>query len=332
MRKLTTLALLMMPAIASAWQNDTTSVSRPDSVSFARGLGAAIDTLDIGDERLKIVLRDDNTWYYIKNLEIVANDDVFTTNWVTDVINPYTDIELHSLPLRSTLVLDDGVSRWTCPYKTKVFSRFGYRHGRRHQGVDLPYPKGTPVKAAMDGKVRASMYASGYGNLVIIRHENGMETFYGHLSERKVKAGDWVYSGDIIGLGGSTGRSSGPHLHFETRVKGFAFDPEWIADYESGELRANVFVLKRTYLNPSSRYVPESLDEEEDVYVAEQKILEEEQRIAAEQAAMKWHSVRSGETVSAIARKYGKTIADIKRLNPKLNVDRIAVGQKIRVN
>ena len=72
------------------------------------------------------------------------------------------------------------------------------------------------------------IWVNGYGNLVVIRHRSGLETFYGHLSQRDVKSGDWVNAGDVIGLGGSTGRSTGPHLHFETRYKGAAFDPSWL--------------------------------------------------------------------------------------------------------
>lgn len=301
-------------------------------VMYKKGSGAPVDTLDVSDARLKIVICDNNTWYYVKNMDQLEQEDVFTEYWVPDSINPYYKVELSSLPLRNTIILEDEVSHFTCPNQTKVFSKFGYRHGRRHQGVDLPYPTGTPVKAAFDGRVRVSTYSSGYGNLVVIRHQNGLETYYGHLSESKVNVGDWVHSGDIIGLGGSTGRSSGPHLHFETRYKGFAFDPEWIADYETGQLRQTVFVLKRNYLDPSSNYTPESIDEEEDVYTADQKILEEEARREAERAAMKWHTVRNGETISGIAQKNGVSIATIKKLNPKLNVDKISIGQKIRIN
>ena len=199
-------------------------------------------------------------------------------------------------------------------------------------GVDLPYPHGTPVKAAFDGRVRASLYYKGYGNLIVIRHENGLETVYGHLSRRDVKTGDWVRSGDVIGLGGSTGRSSGPHLHFETRYRGYAFDPQWIADFETGKLRKNVFVLRRSYLSASSHYVPESIDEEEDIYGGDEKIIEEEKRIAAEKAAMRYHTVKSGETVSGICVKEHVSQAKIKQLNPGMNLDRISIGQKIRVN
>lgn len=317
--------ILLLPLAASAQKGPDTRVD------FVKGKGAPVDTIDIGDGRLQVVLCDDNTWFYIRNLSTLTEMDVFKENWVLDVVNPY-DKPLSEMPVRNTIILADSISHWVCPYQTKVFSKFGYRHRRRHQGVDLPYPVGTPVKAAFDGKVRSSMYYHGYGNLVIIRHENGLETFYGHLSQRNVEAGQWVHAGDVIGLGGSTGRSTGPHLHFETRYKGFAFDPEWIADYEKGTLRESVFVLKRTYLDPSSHYVPESLDEEDDVYGGDEKIIEEEKRREAEKAAMKWHTVRNGETLSHIAAKYGKSLSTLRKLNPNINPDRLSIGQKIRVN
>jgi len=305
---------------------------KKSAVNFTKGDGAAIDTLDIGDDRVNVVLCDDGTWFFIKNLDKLENDDVFTDHWEENVVNSYKDVSIASLPYHNTIILADSLSKWVCPYTAKVFSKFGYRHHRRHQGVDLPYPVGTPVKAAFDGKVRFSMYYKGYGNLVIIRHDNGLETYYGHLSARNVEAGQWVHAGDVIGLGGSTGRSSGPHLHFETRYRGFAFDPQWIADFETGKLHKNIFVLRRSYLDPSSHYVPESIDEEEEVYLTDEQIVAEEKRIAEEKAAMKWHTVRNGETVGRIAAKYGKSITQIKKLNPKLNVDRISIGQKIRVN
>lgn len=338
MRKLLLSAALLAPLVLSAqetFREAADTVRTPDSlaarVTFVKGLGAPIDTLDIGDGNLQIVLCDNNTWFYIRNLGKLEEHDVYKDHWVNDVTNPYTK-PLAELPIRNTIVLADSVSHWACPNQTKVFSKFGYRHRRRHQGVDLPYPTGTPVKAAFDGKVRTSMYYKGYGNIVIIRHPNGLETYYAHLSERKVEPNQWVHAGDIIGLGGSTGRSSGPHLHFETRYQGFAFDPEWIADYEKGTLRQSVFVLKRSYLDPGSHYVPESLDEEEDVYGGDEKIIEEEKRREAERAAMQWHSVRSGETLGHIAIKYGKSVNTLKRLNPNINPDRLSIGQKIRVN
>ena len=299
--------------------------------SFQQGKGAEVDTLDIQDGRLLLVLKDDHTWYYIKNFKMMESDSTFVKDWVPNTTNPYTSL-LESLPLRNSIALVDSASRFVVPYQTKVFSRFGMRRGRRHQGVDLPLKTGTPVVAAFDGRVRASTYSKGYGNLVIIRHENGLETFYGHLSKREVEVGDWVRAGDEIGLGGSTGRSTGPHLHFETRYQGYAFDPEWIADYETGELRKNVFVLRRSYLDAHSRYTPESVDEEEEIYADEERIVEEEKRLAAERAAIRYHIVKNGESLSVIARKEGKSLNAVIKLNPGINPDKLSIGQKIRVN
>ena len=338
MRRLTVLLLMCLPLCLQAQltppERDLQDpapqglLTRPGT--FKSGTGVPVDTLDINDGRLLLVLRDDHTWYYIKNYELMAADAVFTEAWDSNATDPY-HLQLENLPLRNTICLVDSASVFVCPNQTKVFSKFGYRHGRQHQGIDLPLKTGTPIYAAFDGRVRVSEYHRGYGNLVILRHENGLETFYGHLSKREVEVGDWVHAGDQIGLGGSTGRSTGPHLHFETRYKGYAFDPEWIADYETGQLRSTVFVLRRSYLSPTSRYVPESLDEEDDVYGADEKIVEEEQR-KAEELARRYYSVRSGDTLSTIAKKHGKSLRTIQQLNPGVNSNRLRIGQKIRVN
>lgn len=346
MRRALVLAAILLPVPALAQNSDAalfpgakpveSGITVPEGMGadpgiFQKGSGAAVDTLDIGDEKLQVVLCDDGTWHYVKNFNVVSGLDVFSDHWDTEEVNPYRD-ELSSLPVRNSICLVDTLSKWTCPYQGSVLSKFGYRRGRTHTGIDIPYKHGTPVAAAFDGRVRISMYTKGYGNLIVIRHENGLETFYGHLSRRDVYAGDWVSSGDIIGLGGSTGRSTGPHLHFETRYHGFAFDPQWIADFESGRLRKNVLVLKRTYLSPSSHYIPSEIDEEEAVYGEDERVLAEEKRIAEEKAAMRWHVVKSGETIGSIAIKERVSQAKIKNLNPKLNINRISIGQRIRIN
>lgn len=318
---------------ANAVQADT--LGRPDDIlpitMFSKGDGAPIDTLDVGDGRFLVVLKDDNTWSFIKNTAVLENDDIFTRNWNTHVVNPYRDAR-DSIPYRVTICLVDSLSRFVCPYQRKVFSRFGMRHRRAHTGADIPYPHGTPVKCAFDGRVRLAERHKGYGNLIIVRHENGLETFYAHLSEIQVKVGDWVHAGDQIALGGSTGRSSGPHLHFETRYKGNAFDPEWIIDFENGKLRKNAFVLRRSYLSAYSKYVPESIDDEEEQYMTEEQIKAEEERIAKERAAAKYHTIKSGDTLSGIAVKYGTTVSRICNLNPGLRpTTLLSLGRKIRV-
>ena len=151
MKKLVLILSLFLPFALSAQQPaDTLRVPSDFTTelgSFQEGKGVAVDTLDIQDGRLLLVLRDDHTWYYIKNVERLAADSTFTQAWVPNATNPY-NVALDSLPLRNTICLVDSASVFVCPNKTKVFSRFGMRHGRRHQGVDLPLKTGTPVVAA----------------------------------------------------------------------------------------------------------------------------------------------------------------------------------------
>lgn len=291
---------------------------------------ATVDTLDTGNPLIKIVLYSDNTWKYVKDGNLLKREAYFTEYW-NDNPDAY-GMDYSLLPDKITLWLVDSSSEYCCPYKTKVYSKFGVRHRRRHQGVDLPLTKGDPIAAAFDGKVRISKWSRGYGNVVVIRHPNGLETFYGHLSERKVERGDWVEAGQIIGLGGSTGRSTGPHLHFETRYRGYAFDPEWLIDFETGTLRHGVFNLRKKYLSSASRYVPESEEEEEEILIAEGEDRAEAERRAAEEAAMKFHTIKSGDTLGAIARKYGTTVSQICKWNNITPKTTLRIGRKLRVH
>ena len=152
---------------------------------------------------------------------------------------------LDSIPERTFLRFDEEAS---IPYWVGIRSGFGGRRGRKHKGVDIPVPTGTRVTAAFSGTVRLSAYHNGYGNVVIIRHPNGIETCYAHLHKRLVSRGESVVAGDLIGLSGSTGRSTGPHLHFETNYCGRHFDPEFLIDFSTGKLRARAFMLRRGML------------------------------------------------------------------------------------
>ncbi len=288
------------------------------------------DTLDTSDPTVKILLLNNGTWRYERDLSAMADSAVFRKAWVTNDMNPYRT-KLEDLPFRVTLCLADSASRFCVPRQIKVFSPFGWRRRRNHTGVDLPLPTGTPVYAAFDGKVRCSMYNRGYGNVVVIRHASGLETTYAHLSARKVEAGDYVSAGDVIGLGGSTGRSTGPHLHFETRYEGFAFDPQWLIDFETGTLRHGWFVLKRKYLSNSSRYYPESEEEEEEIYKTEEEERAEAERIAKEMAAAKYHTIQSGDTLLGLAAQYHTSVSAICKLNGITPSTTLRIGKKLRV-
>jgi len=292
-----------------------------------------IDTLPTSVPGVNVLLYNDNTWRYAKSDKFIADNDVFTQNWDEKAINPYKS-PIDSLPEIWSLWLVDELSSYHAPAQVaKVTSRFGWRHRRRHQGIDVSLPTGTPLYAVFDGKVRVSTAMHGYGNLIIIRHNNGMETFYGHMSRRDVNPGDIVRAGDVIGLSGNTGRSTGPHLHFETRCEGLAFDPQRIIDFETGNLRQRMVVLKRRYFDAGSRYDQnfddEFLNEEDD-----KKALEAKQKADAEAAAkaIVYHTVKSGDCLSRIAKKYGTTVNAICKLNKNLTPNTtLQLGRKIRV-
>ncbi len=283
-----------------------------------------IDTLDTVNEHIKVILYADNTWQYYKTPEYQKVTGVFDENWTENVTNPYS-VKQEDLPSSWSIWLVDSLDQYHCPFIGDIHPRgkFGPRRGRRHQGVDIPLKTGDPVYATFTGKVRMSKYFGGFGNLIVIRHENGLETFYAHLSKRNVEVGDWVNAGDVIGLGGSSGRSTGPHLHFETRYNGFAFDPQWLIDFKTGELRHRLFVLKKKYFNIYSNYEQDFEDE--------MKNHEEDEAEDAEKAAMKYHTIRSGDTLGRIAINNGTTVKELCRLNGITPTTTLRIGRRIRV-
>lgn len=283
-----------------------------------------IDTLDTVNEHVKVILYGDNTWQYYKTPDFKKLAGVFDEHWDEVNSNPYK-MQLTDLPSAWSLWLVDSLDQYHCPFQGEVYYRgkFGMRRGRRHQGVDIPLKTGDPVYATFTGKVRMSKYFGAYGNVIIIRHENGLETFYAHLSKRHVEAGDWVNAGDVIGLGGSTGRSTGPHLHYETRYNGFAFDPQWLIDFKTGELRHRLFVLKKKYFNIYSNYEQDFDDE--------MKNEEEDKKEDAEKAAMKYYTIKSGDTLGRIAINNGTTVNALCRLNGITPKTTLKIGRRIRV-
>lgn len=284
----------------------------------------AIDTLDTANEHIKVILHADNTWHYYKTPDYQQVTGVYDAHWDDNSTNPY-GIEQKDLPNEWAIWLVDSLDQYHCPFQGSVYHRgkFGVRRGRRHQGVDLPLKTGDPVYATFTGKVRVSKYWGAFGNLIVIRHENGIETFYAHLSKRNVEVGDWVNAGDVIGLGGSTGRSTGPHLHFETRYNGFAFDPQWLIDFEKGILRHRLFVLKKKYFNIYSNYEQDFEDEI--------KNDEDDKKEDAEREAMRWYTIKSGDTLGRIAINNGTTVNALCRLNGIKPTTTLKIGRKIRV-
>ena len=283
-----------------------------------------VDTIPSTSEGLSIVLYNDNTWRYVRNRNIdVLDETIYTQNWDTSKIHVYKE-ELKDLPMSMVIDLVDTLKSYHCPITGRVTSKYGPRRRGIHQGTDIDLETGDPIYATFDGRVRVTTYiARGYGHLIIIRHDNGLETFYAHLSEINVKPGDWVTAGQLIGKGGNTGRSTGSHLHYEIRYKGHSFDPERLIDFTTGTLRRETFLLKRTYYSPYSRFT-QDFDEEV-------QSDEEDKKIAAEAAAIKYHVVKKGDTLGRIAINNHTTVTKLCQLNGLKKTSTLRIGQRIRV-
>ena len=283
-----------------------------------------VDTIPSSSEGLSIVLFNDNTWRYVRNREISADDDtVFTTDWDTTKLQPYSK-DLKDMPVSLVIDLVDSLKSYHYPRIGRVNSKYGPRRRGIHQGTDIGLKIGDPIYAVFDGRVRLTQnYRGGYGNLIVLRHDNGLETFYGHLSEILVKPEQWVTAGQVIGYGGNTGRSTGPHLHFEVRYKGQSFDAERLIDFTTGTLRRETFLLKRSYFSPYSRFTQ---DFDEEIQSAE-----EDKKIAAEAAAVKYHIVKSGDTLGRIAINNHTTVKKLCQLNGIKETTILRIGQRIRV-
>lgn len=197
-------------------------------------------------------------------------------------------------------------------------SPFGPRWGRMHYGLDIDLEVGDNVFAAFEGMVRISQYHSSYGNVVVVRHNNGLETLYAHMSQRKVLPGDHVEAGDIIGLGGNTGRSYGAHLHFEFRYMGQAFDPLLIVNPSAQALLASSFTLLPVHYEPAG--------------VSPQTIAARNAAAKpAKSTKAKYHVVKKGDTLYSIARKNGTSVNSLCKINRIKESSMLRLGQRIRV-
>lgn len=180
----------------------------------------------------------------------VDEEDLFNYNWSSQSITT----AYAGLTVPQTKDID--VSGYVAPIRGKVTSGYGWRprFGRMHKGIDLNLNVGDTVVAAFDGRVRITRFErKGYGYYVVLRHDNGLETVYGHLSRFLVKPDQYVKAGEPIALGGNTGRSTGPHLHFETRFMGLAINPAVIIDFENYVTHKDIFTFDKTSYEKSQK-------------------------------------------------------------------------------
>lgn len=191
------------------------------------------------------------------------------------------------------------------PIKGKVISPFGYRGGRKHTGSDIKLQRGDTVKAAYCGRVIKACSYYGYGNLVILKHANNIQTYYSHLSKCLVQVGDSIVAGKPIGLGGRTGRATTDHLHFEVRFNNVAHNPENFFDFSNGTVRI-----------PFIAYTPAPIK----ITIPSKKI----------ELTDDFVIIKKGDTLYALAKQYGTTVKKIQELN-KMGNSVLKVGMKLKI-
>ena len=225
------------------------------------------------------------------------------------------------------------------PTESRVLtSNFGARWGRQHKGLDIKVYIGDTIRAAFSGKVRVVRYeANGYGNFVVIRHFNGLETIYGHMSKHLVKPDQEVHAGEPIGLGGNTGRSTGSHLHFETRLCGVALNPALMFDFRNQDVTGDFYTFrKNTYSRESAqanrlRGVSGSSASSADDQLFAQNTSKKSSN-KRNTASTRFHKVKKGETLYSIARKRNTTVNAICKLNGIGKNMKLRAGQILKYN
>ncbi len=344
------IAALLCAWAAGAQTRRTVAV--PSAPSIEQLPCRPLDTLSTDDPETKIVLYTNNTWSYLRPACPLDSLPVYARHWDTSQVFAYKSIAYDDLPSAIELNLVHDLSGFHAPIVGNVVSKYGPRRRRNHNGADIPLRVGEPIYASFDGKVRYAKYnTGGFGYLVILRHPNGLETWHAHLSRINVAVNEYVKAGQVIGFGGNTGRSRGPHLHFEMRYCDQTFDPEFIVDFPTGSLKYQTFALEKSFFNIHSR-ASEILEEDDDddfpllasaegdSTLTSEQILE---RIAATQQPDKpkqaslsanksvYHTVRSGDILGRLAIKYGVSVKKICDLNGIKPTTTLRIGQKLRI-
>lgn len=251
--------------------------------------------------------------------DIEPEPDIYTEGWNSKRVNPFRESDV---PNRHVI----NVTGYAMPVghsNVRVTSNYGYRakFGRMHKGIDLGIRSNDTIYAAYDGKVRLTSYeARGYGNYIIIRHPNELETVYGHLNKSLVKPNQVVKAGQPIGLGGSTGRSTGPHLHFETRYMGYAINPSAIFDFANKTVHTDTYTFTKNTYTQARNFAPKR-----DLAKAEKNPYQSADNVASS------YTVKSGDTVASIARSYGMSATTLRKLNGMKAAEKIRVGQVLQL-
>ncbi len=305
-----TFAISMLLAVTSTTANAQDLLARQAPVDRKM---AAVDTIMLRN----ITMREE--------LESPSAD--LYANWDNKYAHRATELpETYKIDLR----------RFTMPTTSRVItSNFGSRWGRQHKGLDIKVYIGDTIRAAFSGKVRIVRYeAGGYGKYIVIRHNNGLETIYGHLSKQLVEENQEVRSGEVIGLGGNTGRSTGSHLHFETRLCGVALNPALMFDFRAQDVTGDYYAFnKETYDNESTNATRLRGKQDSSTYASTNSsddYATNKRTTSGLTDQISYHKVKKGETLDRIAKKRGVTVEKICKLNHITKTMRLRPGQILR--
>jgi murein DD-endopeptidase MepM/ murein hydrolase activator NlpD len=245
--------------------------------------------------------------------------DIKSQHWDTNVFNPFKDVSV-KFPVK----LEFSDNSYTSPItRNKVItSRFGWRKGRAHKGIDIDLVTGDNVMAMFDGIVRFAKYSSGHGRTVIVRHYNGLETVYAHLSNYAVKANDTVISGQILGEGGTSGNARGSHLHLVTNYQGIAIHPEYLLDFD----KKNTIKSKEIWVTNKHTQAEYYSSKNQRKF---EPLITKEAAIASLKIESKVYIVKRGDTLSRIALRNNRHINSICKTNHIRSSSVLKIGQNL---
>jgi LysM repeat protein len=252
--------------------------------------------------------------------EEAPENDLYETYKDDRTVNPFRN---STVP--NTARID--VSEFCMPTMGYVTSPYGYRprFRRMHKGIDLKVQIGDTIRAAFSGYVRLTNFErKGYGNYVILSHNDGFETIYGHLSKFLVKSGQYVKVGTPIALGGNTGRSTGPHLHFETRYMGYAINPAAIFDFENKTTHTDTYTFTKSSYQNARDFSPKSHSSKSLASKSSKRSK------SSKNSGSSTYKVKKGDNLGKIARANGTTVAALKKANG-LTSDNISAGQSLKL-
>jgi len=241
--------------------------------------------------------------------------------WDTTRVNAYRNYKTSDM---FVLYFDETHFVPPVDHSMHVTSRFGHRRRGPHKGIDVDLVTGDDIKSVLSGQVRFVGYSRGHGRTVVVRHTNGLETVYAHLSKYNVAINDIVKAGDILGKGGATGNARGSHLHFEMRYKGICIHPEYLFKFDgSNEIRGSELWVTSSWKNANHH----SSYRQSDISI----LSSEAEAIAYKEAEPKYHSVQRGDTLYGIAIAYNLKLSEICHLNKIKPSSILKVGKKLQV-